>query len=66
LNCRSCGAAIVFLRTKGGKSIPVNAATVKPGEQVFDAEIHRTHFADCPNAKQHRQGAAHARAQERR
>lgn len=60
LDCRSCGQRIVFLKTKHGKTMPVNAATVTDPQALFDPEVHRSHFADCPNAKQHRQGGRHA------
>lgn len=48
--CRSCGAAIVFLRTRAGKRIPVNADTVAVGDCEFDHERHVSHFADCEQA----------------
>ena len=53
-NCGSCGAAIVWLVTTKGKPMPVNADTVTEGDRVFDMHKHKSHFATCPNAAQHR------------
>jgi len=39
--CRSCGAPIFWVTTKTGKKMPVTPAGI-------------SHFADCPNAAQHR------------
>ena len=62
--CRSCGAEIVWVRmVKSGKANPLDAKpemrvviTTKIGEDQY-AEVVATyvsHFATCPNAKQHR------------
>lgn len=51
MTCRSCGKEIVFLKTKKGKSIPVNAETIQGKETVFDvAKGYVPHFSDCPKA----------------
>ncbi len=54
--CRSCGAIIMWMRTKSGKRMPVNYGSIPlndPG--VFDPERgHISHFATCPNADKHR------------
>lgn len=51
MTCRSCGKEIVFLKTKKGKSIPVNAETIQGKETMFDvAKGHVPHFSDCPEA----------------
>jgi len=52
--CGSCQAPIIWLLTKNLRPMPVNAETVKPEESRFDPERHSSHFATCPNAKQHR------------
>lgn len=52
--CRSCGAKIIFLFTKTGRSAPIDADTVKPEDVELDLAHHVSHFATCPNAKQHR------------
>lgn len=41
-SCMSCGRAIFWIETKSGKKMPVNADTFE------------SHFADCPNADEHR------------
>jgi len=55
--CRSCGREIVWMKTKNGKNIPVNAETWEPGDELFEPGRHVAHFADCPNADQHRRPA---------
>lgn len=50
-DCRSCGAAIVFLRTAAGRSMPVDAIDVLPDDTTYDAKRHVSHFATCPEAK---------------
>lgn len=54
--CRSCQAGIVWVKTKGGKNMPVDADTWTQGDpHVFSPELgHISHFATCPNADQHR------------
>lgn len=59
--CRSCGAAIIFLRgvkiddvTGKRKLVPVNAETVDRDDYDFDAKKHKAHFATCPDADQFR------------
>ena len=55
-NCRSCGAEIIWLKTKAGKNMPVDLP--HPGaieaDTVFDSDRHISHFARCPNADEHR------------
>jgi len=52
--CRACRAAIVYLKTKTGKSMPVNAETVMAVDTVFDHTRHTSHFATCPKADEFR------------
>lgn len=52
--CRSCGAEIVWLRTKSGNNMPVDAETVDHNDYMFDPAKHRSHFATCPDADEHR------------
>jgi hypothetical protein len=53
--CRSCGAAIVWLKTSAGKNMPVDAETATAGDTQFEeAAGHISHFATCPNAASHR------------
>jgi hypothetical protein len=52
--CRSCNAAIVWLKTSTGKNMPVDAATVLPTDQTFEPPRHVSHFATCPEADKHR------------
>lgn len=52
--CRSCGAPIVFLRTKTGKATPVNADTVLPEDDQLELPRHVSHFSTCPDHAQHR------------
>lgn len=51
--CRACGEEIIFMPTKAGKLIPVNADTYDYSK-LFDIKKHTSHFATCPQAKQFR------------
>lgn len=52
--CRSCRAQIIWFKTATGKNMPVDADTVEPDDDELDLERHKSHFATCPNANQHR------------
>ena len=54
--CRSCGAPVIWVKTKAGKNMPVDYATFNPGDRpVYDADKgHISHFATCPDADKHR------------
>jgi hypothetical protein len=54
MKCRSCGAEIIFLMTDKGKRIPVDADTVQPKDDYFDANRHKAHFATCPQSQKWR------------
>lgn len=57
MKCKHCGKSIVFMRTKSGKSMPVNAETVSYGDEFtkfYDSKIHISHFSDCPGAEKFR------------
>jgi len=55
---------MVWMRTRRGKNVPVDADTIdeaeldydEEGRPMFDAKVHTAHFATCPNADQHRRG----------
>ena len=52
--CRSCFEQIVFLKTNTGKIMPVNyTKDIKP-DDFFDSKKHKSHFLNCPNAKNFR------------
>lgn len=55
-HCRSCNALIVWFRTASGKRMPVDEATTLPtdAEHQLDLKRHKSHFASCPNANEHR------------
>jgi len=58
--CRSCGLNVVWVKTKGGKIMPVDLFDKITGLQidekvdVYDAKIMTSHFATCPDAKKWR------------
>jgi hypothetical protein len=69
MNCRSCGAAIIWAVTETGKRMPVDAipsdagnilladgiaVIAKNDDTAADNELHTSHFATCPHAAQHR------------
>lgn len=62
--CSSCSAPIVWFKTAAGQSHPVDAGTVSAGDLQLDLKTksrpegkHMSHFATCPNARQHRRRA---------
>ena len=50
--CRSCGAQVAFVTSSSGKWMPVSLA--KATRNIFGELEAPSHFADCPNADQHR------------
>jgi hypothetical protein len=54
VRCSSCRARIIWLKTDAGKNMPTDADTVEPEDDLFDPARHKSHFATCPNADQHR------------
>jgi hypothetical protein len=52
--CSSCRARIIFLPTKAGKQMPIDADTVEPGDEEFLRHRHQSHFSNCPGATTHR------------
>lgn len=64
MTCTSCGAAIIWARTRTGKRMPLDAAP-SPGTALLSSEgnvrivpegegTHVVHWATCPNASKHR------------
>ena len=56
VHCSSCGAPIVWFRTRAGKKMPVDASSVEPtdAEHQLDLSRHISHFSSCPKADKHR------------
>jgi hypothetical protein len=54
VRCSSCRAQIIWFKTEAGKNMPVDADTVEPEDEELDLTRHKSHFATCPNANQHR------------
>jgi hypothetical protein len=46
--CASCGAGMVWTKTKDGKAMPLSVATIEERDGVAYA---LPHFVDCPQAK---------------
>jgi hypothetical protein len=56
--CRDCGEPIVFMRTRLGKLIPVDADSVTDGDTEYEPRSgHVSHFDSCLAAEQVRQDA---------
>lgn len=65
--CKSCGAAIRWIKTVNGKNHPLDAQPEKRWVLVYDElrkeegwslqEAYTSHFATCPHAAQHRRHA---------
>jgi hypothetical protein len=50
-NCRSCGAAIVWGKTKTGAAVPLNTDRTR----IIDGKRYAlTHFATCPQGREWR------------
>lgn len=50
--CTSCGAPIAWIVTPGGKRMPI---ALRGATRNLVGELEgESHFADCPNADQHR------------
>lgn len=52
--CRKCHAPIVMIPTAKGRLMPIDAATYKVGDKLFDHTRHISHFSTCPYAEQFR------------
>lgn len=50
--CKSCGAAILWHKFAAGHFIPLSIVTIE--QDVSGRRFALSHFADCPNANQHR------------
>jgi hypothetical protein len=53
-HCAKCKAAIVWLKTKTGKAMPVNAETAGDDDKEYEHGKHISHFATCEFAAQFR------------
>lgn len=67
-NCKSCNAAIIWVKTVNGKTMPLDAEPVGGTFLVESSQagmqptaravaVRRSHFATCPQADQHRKAA---------
>ena len=62
--CKSCKRSIAWMKTSAGKNIPVDIDSVGLADKsdlakgynvIFNpGKGHKSHFATCPNANQHR------------
>ena len=69
MKCRSCNAEIVWVKTANGKSMPIDAQPYEDGNLALvdgmalvatepkGSPLYKSHFATCPNAKQHRKAS---------
>ena len=53
VQCKSCGANIVWVKTAAGKNMPIDAETCPPGATMYDKINMNPHWVSCPNADQH-------------
>ncbi len=51
--CRGCGADVVWMGTRAGKKMLVDAETYH-GELIYDHTKHRSHWGTCPEADRFR------------
>lgn len=52
--CKSCGKTIRWLKSDRGHNMPIDAETTSPTDTMYDAKVHISHHATCPNAAAHR------------
>lgn len=58
--CSSCGAEIIWAKTPAGKNMPLSVKSketrwwINDDEEAVPMTVYLSHFADCPNAEQHR------------
>ena len=58
--CSSCGAEIMWAKTETGKNMPLSVKSkeirfwINDVGQAVAMTVFLSHFADCPNAAQHR------------
>ena len=57
--CLTCRTEILWMKTKEGKSMPVNISgkdgmPIPFADKVFDHAKHVSHFSNCPGAKKWR------------
>jgi hypothetical protein len=57
--CKSCQASIVWTKTGTGANMPLSLATIREDAQGRHWALN--HWADCPDAAQHRRPSAPAR-----
>lgn len=51
--CKSCQARIIFLPTRAGSNMPVDADTVEAGDEEYTPPRHESHFRSCTNPNKH-------------
>ena len=67
-SCNSCGAPVIWAKTKNDKNIPLDPKPVKGGNieltenralyvKAGEKELYVSHFATCPNASSHRRAS---------
>lgn len=46
--CKTCGADVALLKRMIGRPVTCDAATVRPGDEVYVAGLHREHVCAAP------------------
>lgn len=49
-SCRSCKKAIVWMKTKNGKNVPVDYQENVLEAEIFNPRTMKAHFTTCPQA----------------
>ena len=67
-HCKTCGAEIVWAMTLNGRAIPLAVASKQKrfaiqrsnygADYAAQVDTYLSHFADCPNADEHRKKEA--------
>lgn len=48
--CKSCKSKIIWVKTNGGKRMPVDWREDLEGDKIFDPKRHISHFSSCIDA----------------
>jgi hypothetical protein len=59
VKCRhaECSVMLIWLPTKTGRHMPVEADSIHEGDTIYDSQKHHEHWSRCPGAKGFRRDA---------
>lgn len=60
--CKACKEPVIWMKTRSGKSTPVDAGSIKTDETIFNPKTMTSHFATCKFAASFRKAKKESRA----